>query len=50
MNNLIKNSQNRGNWLAQLIEHLMLDFGSGHDLTVVILRPASGSMLGVEAV
>ena len=24
----------RGAWMAQLVKHLTLDFGSGHDLTV----------------
>ena len=25
----------RGAWVAQLVKHLTLDFGLGHDLTVV---------------
>ena len=34
--------------MAQSFKHLILDFGSGHDLRVVRLSPASGSVLGVE--
>ena len=30
------------------IEHLTLDFGSGHDPTVVGSSPESGSALGIE--
>ena len=30
----------QGAWVAQLIKHLTLDFGSGHDLGVVRLSPA----------
>ena len=33
--------------MAQLVEHLTLDFGSGYDLVVVRLSPVSGPMLGV---
>ena len=37
----------RGAWVAHVVEHQSLDFGSGHDLTVV--RPSStlGSALGL---
>ena len=35
----------RGAWVAQSINHPTLDFGSGHDLTVVSSSPASGSVL-----
>ena len=31
--------------VAHLVEHRTLDFGSGHDLAVVALSPASGSVL-----
>ena len=37
-----------GTWVAQLIEHLALDFGSGHDPRVVGSSPVSGSALSVE--
>lgn len=33
---------------AQLAKHLTLHFGSGHDLKVMRLRQASGSVLSVE--
>ena len=32
---VIRNLQLRGTWVAQSVEPLTLDFGSGHDLTVV---------------
>ena len=34
--------------MAQSVERLTLDFGSGHDLTVVRPSPESGSVLNVE--
>ena len=34
-----------GTWLAQLVEHLTLDFGSGHDLSVMRLSLELGSAL-----
>ena len=34
--------------MAQSVEYLTLDFGSGHDLRVVRSSPASGSALGME--
>ena len=34
--------------VAQSVKPSILDFGSGHDLTVVRLSPTSGSMLGGE--
>ena len=37
----------RGPRGAQSVEHLNLDFNSGHDLTVVGLSPTSGSALTV---
>jgi len=30
-----------GTWVAQLIRHPILDFGSGHDLRVVRLSPGA---------
>lgn len=41
----IKNTKEWGTWVAQLVKHLTLDFGSGHDLRVVGSRPVSGSLL-----
>ena len=38
----------RGVWAAEWIEHLTLDFCSGHDLTVVASSPASGSVQSPE--
>jgi len=37
-----------GTRVAQSVEHLSLDFGSGHDPRVVGSSPTSGSALGVE--
>ena len=37
-----------GTWVAQLVEHLTLGFGSGHDPRVVESSPASRSMLSLE--
>ena len=34
-----------GAWVAQSVEHLPLDFGSGHDLKVVGLSPPLDSVL-----
>ena len=39
----------RGSWVAQLVKHLALNFGSGHDLRVVKSSPVSGSRLCVES-
>ena len=39
-----------GAWMAQWIEHLDLDMGSGHDLAVVGWGPELGSVLSVEPV
>ena len=36
--------------MAQAVEHLTLDFHSGHDLKVVRLSPASSSMLNVVGI
>ena len=38
----------KGAWVFQSIECLTLDFGSGHDLTVVGLSPTWDSLLSVE--
>ena len=38
----------RGTWVAQLVKHLTLEYGSGHDPRVVGLSPASGNTLGME--
>jgi len=40
----LKMNQKWGAWVAQLVEHLTLDFGSGHDLGFVKLSPMSGSV------
>ena len=40
----------RGTWVAQSLKHLALDFGSGHDLTVVRSSPMSDSTLNVEGI
>ena len=37
-----------GAWVAQSVKHQTLDFGSGHDLRLMRLRPMSGSVLGME--
>ena len=39
---------NGGAWMAQLVEHLTLDFDSGHDLRALRWSPGLGSMLRVE--
>ena len=44
----IKKTNSWGAWLAQSVKCLTLDFGSDHDLRVVRLSPASGSVLSVE--
>ena len=36
---LLENLMCRDAWAAQSIKHLVLDFGSGHDLSVVRLSP-----------
>ena len=43
-----KNMFCRGAWVAQLVDHLTLDFDSGHDPRVVGLSPTLGSMPSVE--
>jgi len=37
-----------GTWVAQLVKHPALDFGSVHDLRVVRLSSTLGSVLGME--
>ena len=37
-----------GTWVALWVKHLILDFYSGHDLRVMGLSPALGSVLGIE--
>ena len=36
-------------WVAQLVEHLSPDFGSGHDVRVMQLSPTLGYTLSVES-
>ena len=36
-----------GHWVAQSVQYLTLDFGSGHDPTVVRSSPVLGSMPGM---
>ena len=38
----------QGAWVAQSVECLTLDFGSGHDPRVLGSSPVSGSLLGAE--
>ena len=45
---LIPKGQRRGAWIAQSVEHPTLDFGSGHDLSVVGSSPKWGFVLRVE--
>ena len=44
-----KSSNSRGTWVAQLVKHPTLDFGSGHDLRVLGSSPISGPMLSRES-
>ena len=39
----------RGIWVAQLVEHLIPDFGSGHDPRVVGWSSSLGSRLDMES-
>ena len=50
MKKLTYKKKGGGPWVAQSGKHLSLEFGSGHDLRVMRLSPALGSMLGVEPV
>ncbi|VFV38414.1 g-protein coupled receptor 26 [Lynx pardinus] len=45
---VLKLGQSRGTRVAQSVEHLTLDFGSGHNPGVVGSSPVSGSVLSVE--
>ena len=47
---LLGNTKNGGwgTWMVQSVKCLTLDFGSGHDLTIVGLSPALGSALSME--
>ena len=38
----LKAGSTRGTWVAQLIKHQTLDFGSGHDLKVCEFEPRVG--------
>ena len=46
---VIKLLYNGGSWVAQLVKHLALGFGSSHDLRVVGLNPALDSTLSGES-
>ena len=46
--NMMQLLNEEGTRVAQLVKHLILDFGSGHNLTVVRLSSMSDSTLGVE--
>ena len=45
----VKNIPRRGAWMAQLAEHLSLDFSLGHDNRVAGSSPPSGSTLSVKS-
>ena len=45
---VLKLGQSRGTRVAQSVEHLTPDFGSGHNPGVVGSSPVSGSVLSVE--
>ena len=45
---IVINDALRGAWVAQLVEHQTLGFGSGHHLMVVRLSLISGFMLSME--
>ena len=36
-----------GVWVAQLVQRLTLDFGSGHDLMVCEIKPQAWSLFGI---
>ena len=38
-NEIVNKNKYRGAWVAQLVKHPILDFGSGHDLMVHELEP-----------
>jgi len=45
----IKQIIHHGAWVAQLVKHLILGFGSGHDLRVMRSSPMLGSALTMES-
>ena len=45
----LKIAINQGAWVAQLVKHLTLDFGSSYNVTVLGLSPTSGSVLTVRS-
>ena len=45
-NNFLKNNNDGRAWVAQLVKHLTLDFGSGHDLTIHQFKPLIQGLLG----
>ena len=47
---LIKSSNKWDPWVAQSVECLTPDFGSGHDLGVMGLSPMLGSVFSMESV
>ena len=48
MAKIIQSKKEWGTWVAQSVEHLTLDFCSGHDPRVIELRPMLGSAMSVE--
>ena len=44
----LNNWKKEGARVAQSVKRLTLDFGSGHDLTVVRSSPMLGSVLGMK--
>ena len=46
---LLLSKTSRGAWVAQLVKHLTLDLGSGHDLRVVGLSLATGFVFSGES-
>ena len=46
---LLLKTQNRGAWQVQSVEHLTLDFSSGHDLRVMKWSPMLAAMLSRES-
>ena len=43
-----KKEKSWGTWMAQLVKHLTLDFGTSDDLTVVRSSPTSGPELAAQ--
>ena len=44
-----RNKPTQDTWVAQSVEHLILDFSLGHDLWVMRLSPALASVLNMES-